>query len=124
MQYGEKTVLVVEDDSVVAELIQQTLISHHYQVLLAHDGLEAMQQTNYHHVDLIVMDTRQPYFSGFWFCQAFRRKKNTRNIPIVLVSAVVDDENDRKARLAGAASTVKRSFTSEELLEVVEKNSL
>ena len=122
---AEKTVLVVEDDPQVAELIQEILMMHHYHVLMVHNGLEAIEQTNHHHIDLILMDIRMPFFSGFWFCYAFRKKKNTRNIPIVMVSAMLDDENvEKKARLAGAADTVKKPFTSEELLHAVEKNAL
>ena len=120
----EKTVLVVDDDPEVAELIQEILTLHHYHVLVVHDGLEAIEQTNHRHVDLILMDIRMPFFSGFWFCYAFRKKKNTRNIPIVMVSAIMDEDNLQKARLAGASDTVQKPFTSEELLHVVEKNAL
>ena len=120
----EKTVLVVDDDPEVAELIEEILTIHHYHVLVVHDGLEAIEQTNRHHIDLILMDIRMPYFSGFWFCDAFRHKKNTKNIPIVMVSALMDDDNAQKARLVGASDTVKKPFTSEELLQIIEKNSL
>ena len=120
----EKTVMVVDDDPKVGEFIQEVLTFHHYHVLVAHDGLEAIEETNRHHVDLILMDIQMPYFSGFWFCDAFRRKKNTCNIPIVIVSGLLDEESARKARLVGAVDTMKKPLTEEELLQVVEKNAL
>ena len=119
-----KTVLVVDDDPGITQLIEEILTIHHYHVLVVHDGLEAIEQTNQHHVDLILMDIRMPYFSGFWFCEAFKHKKNTKNIPIVIVSGYLDEENDQKARLVGAAGTVRKPFTNQELLHVVEKNAL
>ena len=119
-----KTVLVVDDDPQIAELITEILSGHHYRVLVVRDGLEAIEQTNQHHVNIILMDIRMPYFSGFWFCDAFKRKKNTKNIPIVIISGLLDEENDRRARLAGAADTVKKPFTNDQLLRVVEKNAL
>lgn len=119
-----KTVLVVDDDPDIAQLIEEVLTINHYHVLVVHDGLEAIEQTNHHHVNLILMDIRMPFFSGLWFCTAFKRKKNTKNIPIVIVSSLLDEEGDQKARLAGASDTVKKPFTNEELLRAVEKNAL
>ena len=121
---AEKTVLVVDDDPLMGELMEEILSMNHYHVLVAHDGLEAMNQTNRHHIDIILMDIRLPYFSGFWFCQAFRRKKNTCNIPVVMVSALMTEDNARKAHLVGAVGTVKKPFTSQELLSAVEQNAL
>lgn len=120
----DKTVLVVDDDPDARELIQEILSERHYQVLTAHDGLEAVQWTNHGHIDLILMDIRMPLFSGLWFCGMFKKKKNTCNIPIVIVSGMLDEENEEKARLAGACACVKKPFSCQELLEVVEKNAL
>ena len=120
----EKTVLVVEDDPQVATLVEDILTENHYNVLVVSDGLGAIEQTNHHHVDIVLMDIRLPIFSGFWFCQALRQKKNTRNIPVVMMSGAMDEEKSAKARQAGAVATVQKPFTSQELLAVVEKNSL
>ena len=120
----EKTVLVVDDDPLIGELIQEILSMHHYHVLVVHDGLEAIEQTKHHHIDLVLMDIRMPYFSGFWFCDALRRRKHTSNIPVVMVSAMMDDDNVRKSHQVGAVDTVKKPFTNEQLLHAVEKNAL
>ena len=45
----EKTVLVVDDDPLMGELMEEILSINHYHVLLAHDGVEAINQTNRHH---------------------------------------------------------------------------
>ena len=120
----DKTVLVVDDNPLDCELIQEILNESHYQVLTAHDGLEAVEWTNHGHVDLILMDIRMPLFSGLWFCAAFKKKKNTCNIPVVIMSGMLDEENEEKARLAGACACVKKPFNCRELLDVVEKNAL
>ena len=116
------TVLVVDDDAATRELIGEILRPHH-QVLFAQNGLEAFQWTQRGHIDLILMDILMPLFSGFWFCNAFKRKRSTANIPIVIVSGMLNDENVEKARLVGACATVKKPFRCDELLEVVEKNA-
>ena len=120
----KKTVLVVDDEKQILDLIQEMLTFHGYAVLVARHGLEAIYQTNRHHIDLILMDIRMPFFSGFWFCDALRRKKNTCNIPVVMVSGLLDEENTKKAFKVGAVDIVKKPFTEEELLQAVEKNAL
>lgn len=117
----ERTILVVDDDPALCELIQEMLKPHSYHVLTAHDGLEAIEQTNRHHVDLILMDIRLPLFSGIWFCDAFRRKKNTSNIPIVMISAVMDEVNEERSMKAGASATLRKPFGCQEILQVVQK---
>jgi CheY-like chemotaxis protein len=120
--YG-KTILVVDDDPDFCELIQEFLNGIHYQVLTAHDGLEAVAWTNQGHVDLILMDIHMPIFSGLWFCAAFKKKKNTRNIPIVIISGALDEVSEKKARLVGACACLKKPFSRQELLDVVKKNA-
>ena len=120
---AKKTVLVVDDDPEIAHLISE-ILNEDYRVLVVNDGLQAIEETSRHHVNLILMDIRMPYFSGLWFCDAFKRKKNTKNIPIVIVSGLLDEDNTQRARLAGAADTVKKPFTTEQLLRAVEKNAL
>jgi len=123
-QTADKTVLVVEDDRKQAAQIKKVLKKNHYDVLVAHDGLDAVEQTNRHQINLILMDVRLPFFSGFWFCNVFKQKKNTKNIPVVIVSEHLNKNNTQKARLVGASDTVKRPFTNRRLLSVVQKNTL
>ena len=117
----DKTILVVEDDDSTRELIRE-ILGDEYHVLLAHDGLEAFEWTQRGHIDLILMDIRMPLFSGYWFCDAFKHKRNTSNIPIVMVSGMLDQEGVERAHAAGACATVKKPFKPEELLQTVEKN--
>ena len=120
----DKTVLVVDDDPAFCELIQEILRGRRYQVLTAHNGLEAVEWTKHGHIDLILMDVRMPLFSGYWYCSVFKKKKNTCNIPIVMVSGMLDEDGVKKARLAGACACVKKPFSCQELLDAVEQNVL
>jgi CheY-like chemotaxis protein len=115
----EKTILVVDDDAAVCELIQEILSPYSYHVLSAQNGLEAVEKTHHHHVDLILLDIRLPYFSGFWFCDAFKHKKNTSNIPIVMISATLDEEKKQKALQMGACAVLQKPFGLNTLLEAV-----
>ena len=119
----EKTVLVVDDDPSTCDLIREMLDSKDYRVIIAHDGLEAFEYTQRGRVDLILMDIRMPFFSGYWFCDAFKHKKNTANIPIVIVSGILDEEGVERAYKAGACAAVKKPFKTQELLDVISRNT-
>jgi CheY-like chemotaxis protein len=85
------------------------------------DGLEAIETANSQKIDLILLDIQLPYFSGFWFFNAFRQKSQTKNVPVVVVSAMSKDEDVQKAYRMGASAYLKKPFRQNDLLEVVQK---
>lgn len=116
-----KIILVVDDDEDITLIIEEILKQHDYEVLVAHDGPHAVEKTQQHRVDLVLMDIRMPNFSGLWFCEIFKRKPQTRNIPVVVISSAFHPEDIEKARQLGVKACLKKPFDSEELLAVVEK---
>lgn len=114
-----KNILVVDDDTEITMIIEEILKQNHYNVTVAHDGLSAIERSNKEKIDLILMDVRLPIFSGFWFCDAFKRKPETQNIPIVVVSSLSEPEDVQKAYRVGACAYLKKPFLTDELLHVV-----
>jgi len=113
--------LVIDDDPEIAEIIEAVLKEHNYEVVSVQDGIRGIETTNQQDFHLILLDLRMPLFSGFWICNAFRQRPKTRNVPIVFVSGVTDEEDIQKARELGAKAYIKKPFRAQELLEVVEK---
>ena len=116
-----KIVMVVDDDVEITIIIEGILRQANYQVVVAHDGPHAIEESHKHRIDLILMDIPMPNFSGLWFCDAFKQKSQTRNIPIVIISGVGSEEDIKKAYRSGAAAYLKKPFKAEELLAVVKK---
>ncbi len=114
-----KRILIVDDDVEMAEIMAHILERNHYQVVLAHDGIQAIEKSKREKVDLILLDIRMPFFSGFWFCDAFKQREETRDIPVVVVSGLSEDENRQKALDVGASAYLKKPFEADKLLEVV-----
>ena len=117
-----KKILVVDDDPEIIELIKEILSPGKYEIFSAGDGAHALEQTNKHQIDLILLDNQMPFFSGIWYCNALKKKPNTKNIPVVFVSGSLDEETIYKAREAGASDFLKKPFKAEQLLKIVEKN--
>ncbi|HXV18812.1 MAG TPA: response regulator [Candidatus Omnitrophota bacterium] len=118
---SKKKILVVDDDVEMTLMIEDILKNNDYDVILAHDGLLAIEKSNHEKVDLILLDIRMPFFSGFWFCDAFKQRPQTKDIPVVVVSALTTEEDVQKAFRMGACGYIKKPFRSEELLGTVKK---
>src|SRR3989338_736847 len=105
----------------MANMMGEILSTRNYEIVLAHDGIRAIEASNKEKVDLILLDIRMPFFSGFWFCDAFKQRTQTKEVPIVIVSALSEKEDIEKAYRLGAAAYLTKPFRSEQLLKIVQK---
>ncbi len=88
----QKTILVVDDDAHIRELLQQRLSTEGYQVCTAHNGMEALSQVKQHKPDLIVLDVMMPQISGFDLAAILKHDPATATIPIIILSILDDQE--------------------------------
>ncbi len=116
-----KKILVIDDDEEMAIVMKEILQKHSYDVVHAPDGLRAIEKSNNEKIDLILLDIRLPFFSGFWFFNAFRERPQTKDIPVIVVSAFSRDEDIQKAQEMGASAYLKKPFKAKELLDVVQR---
>jgi two-component system phosphate regulon response regulator PhoB len=108
-------VLVVEDEDSLATLLQYNLQKEGYDVELAGDGEEALLLVDERLPDLIVLDWMLPKVSGIEVCRRLRQRNETRNVPIILLTAR-GEETDRVRGLdTGADDYVVKPFSMTEL---------
>ena len=81
-----KTILVVDDESIVRNFIVYLLKSDGYQVLAASDGLEALEKIDRHRPDLVITDLAMPLCDGVDLIRTVRRTPQYRALPIILIS--------------------------------------
>ena len=112
-----KTVLVVEDEESNYELVR-IVLQKRYNLLRAHNGIEAVMMNEEEHPDLILMDVRMPEMDGL---DATRIIKEVNNkVPIIILSAFAFPENIRKAKAAGCDEFMAKPFNVEDLIEKIE----
>ncbi len=99
-----KTILVVDDDPAIRELLRQELTSEGYLVQEAANGVEALEKLRAHRPDLITLDVMMPQMNGFEVVKAVRSSPDTVGIPIIMIS--VTEQRERGYRLG-----VDRYFT-------------
>jgi len=117
----ERNILVIDDDVEMTMVVEDILRMHNYEVTVAHDGLQGIERSNAQRIDLILLDIRMPLFSGFWFCDAFKKRPRTRHIPIVMISSLAGEETRRKALDSGAAAFLSKPFRAQELVDTVSR---
>jgi len=108
-----KTILVVDDDAHIRELLRQELEAEGYAVQEAKDGMDAISQVKTTKPDLIVLDVMMPQINGFDVAAVLKNNPQTMGIPIIILSIIEDKE--RGYRL-GIDRYLKKPINREELL--------
>jgi len=89
---GEKTVLIVDDDAPIRELLRQELEADGYKVIEAADGMEGVRKAKAVSPDLIILDVMMPQMNGFDAAAVLKNDPLTMHIPIIILSIVEDKE--------------------------------
>ncbi len=110
------TLLLVDDDPEILTLLQRKFKDEPFKIFTAAEGASALSIVKTEKPDLIVLDVRMPGLSGLEICRFLKADKNTREIPIIILSAR-SDEIDRVLGLEfGADDYVTKPFNSKELI--------
>ena len=109
-------VLVVEDEEALSQLLKYNLEKEGYRVSVARDGEEALVVADEVKPDLVLLDWMLPKAPGIEVCRRLRARQETRNTPIVMLTAR-DEEGDRIRGLdTGADDYISKPFSMTELL--------
>lgn len=120
-QAPSRTVLVVDDDDWIRDILETVLQSAGYDVVVARDGVEALERLEHRVPDLILLDMMMPRMDGFAFAEELRKRGLRSAIPIVVMSAV--DQTRQKTLLIDPAGFLRKPFDMPVLLEQVARLS-
>ncbi len=117
---ARRRVLVVDDSATTRSLVRSILEGAGYLVAIAVDGAEAWAKLQQDLPDLVVSDVDMPRMDGFALCEAVRRSPRSRDLPVVLVTALGSDRDRARGMDVGAnAYVVKAEFDQGTLLETI-----
>jgi len=114
-----KTILVIEDDPVVARLMRYTLTKHGYDVLIAANGLEGIRRARKDKPDLVMLDVMLPGIDGFEICHRLRAESNGEGVPIVMLSGKARDADRATGLKVGANEYLVKPVSPSRLIGVV-----
>ena len=113
---AKKTILVVEDDGDIQELLAYNLAREGFNVLRALTGEEGVRMTSEHLPDLIVLDLMLPGIDGIEVCRKIRRDPETENIPVVMLTAKGENTDIITGLEIGADDYVTKPFSPKVLV--------
>ena len=111
-----KKVLVADDEPSIVTALEFMLRQSGYEVMVAHDGAQALQALASFAPDLVLLDLMMPLVSGYEVCQRMRERPEWRHIKIVMLSARGRDVEVSKGVSLGADLYVTKPFSNAELV--------
>ena len=115
-----KDILIVDDMPDNLRLLSNMLASHGYQVRKAINGQLALQGAKISPPDLILLDINMPKMNGYEVCEKLKLSENTKDIPVIFISALDDVVEKVKAFQVGGVDYITKPFQVEEVLARVE----
>jgi len=110
------TILIVDDDLRNIRVLDQMLERAGYNLLIARNGMEAMDRAERGRPDVILLDVMMPGRDGYETCARLKRHPATSSIPVIFLSALGDSESVMKGFRAGGVDFVTKPFRQEEVL--------
>ena len=108
-------ILIVEDEKDIRDLIIYSLEGKGYQTISTDDGEKAIKMLKENKPDLVILDWMLPSVSGLEICRSIRRDINTKNIPIIMLTAKITDEDKVLGLDSGADDYITKPFSTAEL---------
>lgn len=112
----EPTVLVAEDEGALITLLRYNLEREGYRVVQAGDGEEALLLASEEKPDLVLLDWMLPQLSGIEVCRRLRARPETRNVPIIMLTARGEEADRIRGLNTGADDYITKPFSMSELL--------
>lgn len=113
-------ILVVDDSSTNIVLLEAILNGQGYQIETAQSVKEAFQIIKKEAVNLILLDLLMPKVSGYDFLKEIKSNNSTKDIPVIIVSAVSDPENRKKSIEMGALDFINKPIDIQDFLNRIE----
>ena len=112
----QSTVMIVDDNVQNVELLQAFLEALPVKIVTANDGVEALEKVEQHNPDLILLDIMMPRMSGFQVCRTLKGNSKTRDIQILMVTALNELGDIEQASECGTDDFVSKPVNKFELL--------
>ena len=112
----KKTILIVEDEKDIVKMLEYNLQKEGFKTLSARDGEDALDAANRDHPDLVVLDLMLPGMDGLEVCKALKQGAKTAMIPIIMLTAKVQESDKVIGLELGADDYMTKPFSPRELV--------
>ena len=109
-----KTILIVDDEPDLCEILSYNLHNAGYETIVAHSGVEALKK-DFDQIDLVLLDVMMPVMSGVEVARRIRIREDARAVPIIFLTALDSEHDILDGFDAGADDYVSKPFSVKEL---------
>jgi CheY-like chemotaxis protein len=114
-------ILVVEDQDAIRRMIEALVRARGFEVTAVNTGTKALDVAATAPPDVVLLDLMLPGYDGFEVCKRLRDDPSTRAIPVIVISALDDDQSRRRATDAGANAYFTKPFSPMALLAELDR---
>ncbi len=118
---ANRKILLIDDHHSVLRLLETILRVRGYEVVAVSDGAEGVEAACRELPDLILLDVTMPGLDGFKICRILKEDPQTRNIPVIFLTARCEGADVETARRAGAADFVSKPFKSQHIIAILDR---
>ena len=111
----QPTILIVDDENDIIDLLSYNLKNNNYNVETACDGSEALLKIN-NNIDLILLDVMMPKIDGIEVCKSIKKNPSSKNIPVILLTAKSTSQDEYEGLISGADDYIKKPISIKNLL--------
>ena len=116
-----RKILAVDDEKSIIRLIEVNLKREGYEVVTAVDGKEALHKVAVEQPDLVVLDVMMPYLDGFEVLNTMKKDPDTRDIPVIMLTARAQEADVFNGYKSGADCYLTKPFNPRELTTFVRR---
>jgi len=112
---GKGTILLVEDEDQLRRVMKDLLEREGYSIVEAADGVQALEQVDRHNPDVILLDLNLPGMDGYGVLQHLRSRPGTSTVPVIVLTAKGDEDNEVRVLKLGADDFLTKPFRARAL---------
>jgi DNA-binding response OmpR family regulator len=116
-----KKILIVDDEPDAIEMLKMRLLNSGYDVTYVYDGKGCLEKAISERPNLIILDVLLPGVNGFEICKRLKENIETKNIPVIILTALVGSDIAAQGLDKGAAYFVSKPFNPDELLDKIKE---
>jgi DNA-binding response OmpR family regulator len=113
---AEKKILVVDDETFILNLLRNGLTENGFEVITADNGFDAILAVEEQRPDCVISDIMMPRLSGLDFLKALKNSKATKDVPVILISAMDQAEMVQQGLDMGAVDYITKPFKINEIV--------
>lgn len=116
-----KKILIADDEVDLVETLTYRLDAAGFEVIAAHDGMEGLAKARKEKPDLIILDVMMPKMDGYQVCRLLKFSKDTKDIPIIMLTARSQDQDRITGQEVGADIYITKPFDGAQLVKKIQE---